>query len=253
MNLLWLYLAISLVFNILLFLIAYKKQSDKLTDASYALTFIILAATAFFLHDKTPYAIVLLAMIILWAVRIGGFLLYRVIKAGKDARFDEMRSSFFKFSQFWILQAVTVWVVLLSSLLAFSAGQAPAIPYGAVALFLVALAIETVADLQKLRFSHDPAMKGKWIESGLWRYSRHPNYFGEILVWVALYLYALAALGGLPAILGLASPIFIAVLLVFVSGVPLLEKSADKRWGHLKGYREYKRRTSVLVLWPRGK
>lgn len=250
MDMLLVYLGVSLLINTVLFLVAYAKQSDKLTDISYALTFVVLCSVAFLLNDSTAYSFVLLCMIVLWSVRIGAFLLYRVIKAGKDSRFDDMRSNFFKFGRFWSLQGVTVWLVMLSSLLAFSSDSTAAVvPFGAVVIFLAGLVIETVADLQKLRFASQSANKNKWIQTGLWKYSRHPNYFGEIVVWFGLYIYALPVLNGSDIFIALLSPIFISILLLFVSGVPLLEKSADKRWGHIGDYRKYKNRTSVLIPW----
>jgi len=248
----FLYLLISLVFNIVLFLIAFKLQSDKLTDISYALTFMLIATIAFASNDSTVYSLIALLMVFAWAVRIGSFLLYRVIKVGKDARFDEMRSSFVKFGQFWVLQGVSVWVLMIPFVLAMGGTHSDlgVLAYVGIAVFLAGLCIETISDLQKMRFNNKPENKGKWIESGIWKYSRHPNYFGEILVWVGVYLYAVQVLSVPAALIALVSPLFISILLLFVSGIPLLEKSADKRWGSEKAYRQYKERTSVLVPLP---
>jgi len=120
------------------------------------------------------------------------------------------------------------------------------VPIG-VAVWAIGLVCETIADLQKMAFSNDPANKDKWIDTGIWHYSRHPNYFGEILVWVGVYLYTLASLPLLPAVIGLVSPAFIIILLLFISGIPILEKSADKRWGSESKYQAYKKRTSILI------
>lgn len=122
-----------------------------------------------------------------------------------------------------------------------------------LAIFIVGLAIETMADLQKSKFRNDVNNKGKWINSGLWRYSRHPNYFGEIIVWIGFYVFALQSLDLNSALIALVSPVFISLLLVFVSGIPLLEKSADKKWGNDKEYLDYKRKTSILLLLPNRK
>lgn len=248
----FLYLLISLLFNIVLFFVAFKLQSDKLTDISYALTFMLIATIAFVSNDPTIYSSVVLVMVFAWALRIGSFLLYRVIKVGKDARFDGMRSSIVKFGQFWVLQGVSVWVLMIPFVLAVGSanGSLGVFAYSGITVFIIGLCIETVADLQKMRFNNDPKNKGKWIESGIWKYSRHPNYFGEILVWVGVYLYAVQVLSVPAALIALVSPLFIAILLLFVSGIPLLEKSADRRWGGEKAYREYKRRTSILVPLP---
>jgi steroid 5-alpha reductase family enzyme len=247
------FLVISLLFNITLFLVAYKLQSDKLTDASYALTFLIIAIVAYSLNEKTLYTTTILLMVIVWAIRIGGFLLQRVIKAGKDSRFDSMRSNFFKFGQFWLLQGVTVWVLMSSVVLAIysNSNQFNFLALVGLVVFILGLTIETIADLQKSRFHNNLKNKGKWIDYGLWRYSRHPNYFGEILVWIGFYIYAVQSLELCSAVVALISPIFISLLLIFVSGIPLLEKSADKKWGSNKEYLNYKRRTSILILLPK--
>lgn len=226
---LMLYLGVSLSINVGMFLIAFRLQSDKLTDISYAVTFMTLALFGFYRSNGDVYHMIMLAMIGLWAVRIGGFLLYRVIKAGKDQRFDGMRESFFEFILFWILQAITVWVLLLPSFFAFeSSGRLSSLVYAGLAIWVVGLVIESVADLQKYKFSQDPKNKGTWIDVGIWRFSRHPNYFGEMLVWVGVYLIALVSLTTTQTWIGLISPAFITVLLLFVSGIPLLKKSADK-------------------------
>lgn len=245
-------LVVSLVINLVMFLVAFRLQSDKLTDISYAATFATIAAWAFVGSYGSLFHIVLLTMLLLWSLRLGGFLLYRVVKKGKDARFDEIRANFFQFGKFWLGQAVAVWVIMIPAVFAFEAGTVAGIwPLIGMAVWAVGLLCEAVADWQKYTFSTDPLNKDKWIDSGVWRYSRHPNYFGEILVWVGVYIYVATSLTALQAIVSLASPLFIIVLLLFVSGIPILEKSADKRWGDNPAYRQYKKRTSILVPLPR--
>jgi len=247
-----LYLLVSLSINIGMFLIAFRLQSDKLTDISYAVTFMTLALFGFFRSGAEAYHLVLLAMILLWAVRIGGFLLYRVMKTGKDQRFDGMRENFLKFSQFWILQAITVWVLMLPSLFAFEgSGSISLLAVIGIVTWLTGLVTESMADFQKYRFNQDSKNKEKWIATGIWRYSRHPNYFGEILVWAGVYLVTLVSLSTTQAWVGAISPLFITVLLLFVSGIPLLEKSADKKWGDQEDYQHYKATTSVLIPLPK--
>ena len=245
-------LLLSLAINIAMFLVAYRLKSDKLTDISYAVSFAVLALVAFFQGDASPYHAVLLAIILVWAVRIGGFLLYRVMKTGKDRRFDGVREDFKKFGTFWIGQAITVWALLIPSLMAFraSADISQLAIVGCI-VWLAGFVIESTADFQKYAFSQNPANKDRWIESGIWRYSRHPNYFGEILVWVGVYIVTLAALDVPQSLIGLVSPLTIVGLLLFVSGIPPLEKAADKRWGKLPAYKAYKRRTSILVPLPK--
>lgn len=245
-------LAVSVAINISMFLLAFKLKSDKLTDASYAFSFIVLAFLALMQSDKNIYDVLLAVLVVVWALRIGGFLLYRVMKTGKDRRFDGMREDFVKFGKFWLMQAVAVWVLMIPSFLAIeNVPEFTPLSFVGIVIWGIGLTLETVADVQKSKFAADPKNKDKWIDLGVWKYSRHPNYFGEILVWVGIYLYVMANLVPLQALAGAVSPIFITVLLLFVSGVPILEKSADKRWGKHKAYRTYKSRTSILIPLPK--
>jgi steroid 5-alpha reductase family enzyme len=246
------YLIIALLFNSVVFLFAYKLMTDKLTDISYALTFILLVSLSFLYSDRGLFKIVLLLMVLLWALRLGVFLFLRVSKSGRDKRFDGMREDFYKFLKFWVLQGVAVWVILLPSIMFFR--RETIYSYFVLIGFLIwffGFFIELIADFQKYKFNK--SNQGKWISTGLWRYSRHPNYFGEILCWFGIYFFAFGSLMGVERIVGLISPLFIAVLLIFLTGLPQLEKYADKKWGKVKEYREYKRKTSILVPWFVGK
>lgn len=247
----WL-LAVSLAINGALFLVAYRLQSDKLTDASYAISFIALALANFVASDKGTYAVIGLILVCVWATRIGGFLLYRVMRTGKDRRFDDIRNKFLKFGSFWLGQAITVWVLMIPLTLAFHAdAQWENIALVGVGVWLLGFIIETIADIQKYRFSSSPENKDTWIDTGLWRYSRHPNYFGEILVWIGVFLYAAPFLSPYGVMIAVLSPVSIALLLIFVSGIPILEKSADQRWGKRPSYKQYKQQTSVLIPLPK--
>lgn len=249
-------LVVSLVINLSMFLIAFRLQSDKLTDISYAVTFATIAIWGFVNSSHTWYHLLLMIMVLIWATRLGSFLLYRVIKNGKDARFDAMRGNFIKFGKFWLAQAVTVWVMMIPSMFAFASSaqsSSTVLLVVGLSLWAIGLICEGTADIQKLVFSSNPNNKKKWIESGIWKYSRHPNYFGEILVWIGVYCSALVTLSSLQSTVGLVSPLFITILLLFISGVPILEKSADKRWGDNASYRRYRARTSLLIPLPRKK
>ncbi len=238
-----------LLINVVLFLVAYKHQSDKLTDFSYALSFIVVAVSAFMISThKTILLSLTVGMVIIWAFRLGGFLIYRIRKTSRDTRFDDIRSDFWQFLKFWIGQAVVAWILLLPVLfLANRNDNLNALSYAGIAIWLVGVMIEAIADIQKFRFSQDAANKGKWIDIGLWHYSRHPNYFGEICVWIGMYLTVFSSLGEIEKLVGLASPIVIFITLRFISGVPPLEKSADKKWGDNPEYRMYKKRTNLII------
>lgn len=251
MNLLTAFL-IALGINIVMFIPAYVWKTDKLTDISYAVTFMVVAGMGLLLGGITVPSLLLVGAIFLWALRLGGYLLTRIRKIGKDSRFDEMRSSLFLFGRFWILQGLSVWVIMVPSI--FFLAKAPeTVPmWSFVGLFVWAsgLIIEGMADVQKYRFINNPQNTGKWIDQGLWKYSRHPNYFGEICVWIGLYIFTVGNLASMEMLFGLVSPLYITFLLLFGSGIPILEKSADKKWGKNAEYQKYKKRTSILIPLP---
>jgi steroid 5-alpha reductase family enzyme len=248
-------LIVAIVFNLLLFITAYWRQSDKLTDVSYALTFILLAVLVVRTSPaQGVYGMIGISMVVLWACRIGGFLLYRVIRVGRDMRFDDVRNHFMKFGRFWLGQAITVWLLMLPIVFAFSRkNHLGSVELLSVCLWVFGFGVETIADLQKYRFRSNQRHANHWIDTGLWRFSRHPNYFGEILVWCSIYLYAYTGMSAPEKIIALVSPLLISILLLFVSGIPTLEHSADKRWGSNPSYESYKQRTSILVPLPRRK
>jgi len=245
-------LALALLINVALFIPAFALKTDKLTDASYSLTFIFLSLRAFFSSSNgsaTNY--LLLAMILLWAFRLGVFLWMRVNKLGRDKRFDDIRTHALRFFGFWVLQGLSVWLIMLPSLLFWRVTERRLglLAVFGIAIWALGLTIESIADYQKAKFYRTQNLQHRWINTGLWRYSRHPNYFGEILVWVGIYLFTLPAFSWPIALFALISPVYIIVLLRFVSGVPKLEKSADAKFGYLPNYRAYKRSTSCLLLW----
>jgi steroid 5-alpha reductase family enzyme len=238
------------------FLVAFRFKTDKLTDISYALSFAAIAVYGALRNDMSSVQWIVFVLVMLWAARLGGFLLYRVQKVGKDSRFDKMRKNFVLFGRFWVLQAVTAWVVMLPATFLFRFGKDTDFYVISVIGALVALSgllFEATADLQKFRFNQNKKNKGKWIESGVWKYSRHPNYFGEMVMWYGVWMACVPWLTDQQSYIGIISPLTITILLVGVSGIPILEKSADARWGKDKKYQDYKRSTSILVPWLKKK
>jgi steroid 5-alpha reductase family enzyme len=243
------YLLAALALNLIMFLFAYKFKTDKLTDVSYALTFIILVTLSFFIGEYSKIKLILFFMILLWAFRIGVFLFIRIRNMEKDKRFDGIREDFLKFLKFWALQGITVWIILLPSLIFFQSTAKITIFSGiGFAIWFIGLTIETFADIQKFQFNKNNK-GGLWISTELWKYSRHPNYFGEICCWLGVYLFTFSTLTGLQKLYTFISPLGIALLLIFVTGLPKLEEYADKKWGKMKEYKEYKRKTSILIPW----
>ena len=188
----------------------------------------------------------------MWAARLGSFLFTRVRRAGRDDRFDAIKPDFGRFLSVWLLQGLWVTLTLGAALAAVTALERPAVGVLTVVGLLVwaaGFAVEVVADAQKSRFRADPAHRDAFISTGLWAWSRHPNYFGEIVLWLGIALAALPALQGWQYAT-LVSPVFVAILLGRVSGVPLLERKADARWGDRADYRAYRAATPVLVPRP---
>jgi steroid 5-alpha reductase family enzyme len=236
------------------FAFAASLKTDKVTDLSYSLSFALLSAFLVIANRAfAPVQLAVAAFVLIWAARLGGYLLARIIKIGKDARFDDKRGDFLKFLAFWVLQAVSVWAIMLPVTVLLSLPEPE--PFGALsiagaAIWALGFGIEAMSDAQKYAFKNDAANKGRWIQSGLWKYSRHPNYFGEVLLWWGLFLVVLPSLSA-STIFAVIGPLFISLLILFVSGIPLLEKSAEEKYGSDPDYRDYKKRTSVFLLLPR--
>jgi len=242
-------LVISLGINLLMFIPAFILKTDKLTDISYSITFIVLVLYSFFINDVSLLTILLLIMVVIWAIRLGGYLLIRIRKIGKDKRFDDRRENFFSFLKFWILQGVSVFFIMIPILLFMNIENKEfnfLVVFGII-IWLGGLILESVADYQKYKFINDPLNKDKWIDKGVWKYSRHPNYLGEMMIWIGLYLFMLPSFSFGQSIFGLMGPLYIILLINFVSGIPLLEKGANKKWGNNIEYKSYKKRVGILL------
>lgn len=245
----WLSLLITLSINFALFLIAFKRQSDKLTDFAYSFSFMVVAATALIASShRSLAASIAVLLVFAWALRLGSYLVWRIRKVGYDKRFDELRGNFFRFIKFWLGQGFVAWLLLLPILFMLSHDSHITwlLALG-VAVWGIGFIIEAFADTQKFQFTQNSKNKGKWIDEGLWHYSRHPNYFGEVTVWIGMYLTAFSTMGPLERLIGLISPLAIFITLRYISGIPILEKGADKRWGSEPAYRKYKRTTPLLI------
>jgi steroid 5-alpha reductase family enzyme len=253
MNTIALSFLIALGVNAVFFAVAAIRKTDVVTDLSYSLSFAVLALALPDAGAHKPVQLVASLLVLLWAFRLGGYLFGRILRIKVDHRFDEMREKPLRFARFWLLQAISVAVIMLPVSYLLGRENAPGFgPWAiaGVAIWLVGLLIETISDAQKSAFKGTEKNRERFISSGLWKYSRHPNYFGEMLVWWGLFVYAVPFLHG-AAFAVAAGPAFLTLLLLFVSGIPLLEKSAAARYGNDPAYREYKRRTSILVPLPR--
>ena len=246
-------LIICLGINLLFFLLASTLKTDKFTDFTYGLTFIALAIF-FLLKNQTFYFFQILAaaMVTIWGVRLITYLLVRILKIKKDRRFNKIRENPLKFLQFWVFQGLAVWVIMLPSIYLLNETKSKLLsPLMILGVFVWALGllIETASDWQKFTFKNNPNNENLWIQSGLWKYSRHPNYFGEMLCWWGIFIFTLPFLQG-PSWLTIFGPISITFILLFVTGIPPLEKRYDSKYANNKNYQEYKKRTSILIPLP---
>ena len=234
----------------ILFIPAYIFKTEKFYDLAGSSTYIF--AVSYILYDSSQNLtnLILGTAIIVWAVRLGSFLFFRIKKAGEDKRFKEIKQSPTRFLLAWSLQGMWVSMCSLCALTALSTENGVVLNgylYLGFGLFLTGFLIEIIADKQKSKFRSNLDNKDKFINTGLWSKSRHPNYLGEIILWLGISIMSISSLSGLQY-LTLVSPLFTYLLLVYVSGVRLLEESGNKKWGHLNSYKEYVKNTPVLFF-----
>lgn len=244
--------AAAFAIQILAFIPAMLLRTERFFDLTGSLTFLAISV-ALVLMTPMPDARswILAAMVILWAARLGSFLAMRVHKAGSDGRFDEIKGSPVRFLQVWVIQGAWVSITAAAAWIAISTDAASRAPIGwltvvGIIVWVAGMTVEIVADAQKSAFRADPGNKDEFIRTGLWSRSRHPNYFGEIVIWVGVFLTAAPVLAGWQWV-AILSPLFVILLLTRVSGIPLLEARAEKKWGDRADYIEYRESTPSLI------
>jgi len=228
-------------------------ETEHYFDLTGSATYITVAVVALLASDDLDTRAAMVGvMVIVWALRLGSFLFRRVRQAGRDGRFDEIKLDPLRFFMTWTLQGLWVLLTLACALAIITSTEREALGWigitGAI-VWAVGFAIEVTADRQKSAFKANPDNDGKFISSGLWAWSRHPNYFGEIVLWTGIAIMAVPVLSGWRWAM-LISPVFVYVLLTKVSGIPMLEARAEKRWGRDKDFRKYTESTPVLVPRP---
>ncbi|KAF9594912.1 hypothetical protein IFM89_035476 [Coptis chinensis] len=244
---------ITVGYQFAFFLITALLKFDKVTDFAGSTNFIIISVLTLVLKGDWHFRqVVLTSFVVIWGLRLGLFLLMRILQWGEDRRLDKMRSNLGKLAIFWILQAVWVWTVSLPVTLVNASDSNPSIQAADIVgwiMWAVGFTVEATADQQKLAFKNSADNRGRWCNVGLWKYSRHPNYFGEIFLWWGVFVASTSVLEGAEW-LAIHGPVFLTLLLLFVSGIPLLEKSADQKFSNRPEYVFYKRTTSPLIPLP---
>jgi len=242
---------IAFVIQWVLFIPAYLMQTEKFYDLAGSLTYISIISYVFYKSSEFNLGnLILSVFIIIWAVRLGSFLFFRIQKAGEDKRFRDIKPSPTRFFMTWTLQGMWISICSACAITAISTSEGILMNtlffLGAIT-FILGFLIEVIADNQKTKFRSDPNNKDKFISTGLWSYSRHPNYLGEITLWTGVAIMSFSSLSGFQLIT-LISPVFTYLLLVYVSGVRLLEARGKRKWGHLESYQEYIKNTPTLLF-----
>ena len=225
-------------------------ETEHYFDLVGSLTYI--TVTIFAMQQAAEIGVrqqIIAGVVIVWAARLGPFLFRRIQKAGEDRRFRKIKLSTPRFLVTWALQGTWVFLTAGAALVAImtpNTSPLGTVFYVGAAMWVLGFAVEVIADNQKSAFKADPANENKFITTGIWARAQHPNYFGEILLWAGVAVMALPSLSG-SAMIFLISPVFVAVLLTRISGVPLLRKTAGARWGDDPEYQAYLKNTPLII------
>ena len=229
-------------------------SSEKYFDFTGMVATLLVVLTAMFAllssgAQVSIRSVFVASFVSVWTLRLGIFLYKRIVKAGEDSRFRDIKKSIPKFLMTWTLSALWVFLTTVNAITLIALN--PLEPIGiffimGALLWLLGFGFEVIADRQKKYFSEQPKNEGRFITQGLWSVSRHPNYFGEIILWAGIAIISLPFLSGWQYVT-LVSPVFVFLLLTRISGLPFLEDKAEKKWGEDKDYIEYKKRTPILV------
>ena len=245
-------LFIAFIIQWIVFIPSFYFSTERFYDLTGSITYMIVIVTA--LYHKSEFigsrsdlrSLLIAGFVIIWALRLGSFLFLRVLKDKEDRRFSEWKKNFHQFLRVWTLQGLWVFLTSVAAVTAITSRkiiEPDLFLYIGSFLWVFGFLFESIADYQKRKFRSEN--KNKFIQSGLWSVSRHPNYFGEIVLWLGIALIAFPTLAG-PQYVSLISPVFVYLLLTRVSGVHILEKHADDTWGKKKDYKAYKEKTPVL-------
>ncbi len=229
---------------------AYLFKTEHFYDLTGGATYLAVIVFAFFQSEQHDLrSVILVCLVAIWATRLASFLFLRVRQQGSDSRFDDIKLNFWRFSIAWTVQGLWVLITAGAAIAAITSSQK--VDFGwigtlGLVLWLIGFSIEVLADIQKRVFRQQRNTQKEFIQTGLWARSRHPNYFGEILLWIGVAIIAYPALYQWQLVT-LISPFFVILLLTKISGISLQETQADKRWADSPDYHAYKKKTPVLI------
>jgi steroid 5-alpha reductase family enzyme len=229
-------------------------QTERFYDLTGGLTYLTVVGFSLWAgsQSETPSLreLIVSLLVVIWSLRLSSFLYLRIHRTGKDGRFDKLKTSPIRFLVPWTLQGLWVFLTMIVVIVINSqADSAPALGVWdgiGLSIWILGFGIEVIADNQKTIFNTEPDNQGKWIDSGLWSYSRHPNYLGEILLWTGIAFFGISCFTGLERVAWI-SPIFIYLLLTKISGTPILDKRALEKWGDDPEYQKYRVNTPALI------
>lgn len=241
-----------LVYITIVFAVAWSRRRLDIVDIAWGGGFIVAAVASLMMGPRGPLQYLVTGLVIIWGIRLGSYIFKRVrASKSEDPRYTEMRkkwrgnAALNAYFRIFVVQGFLATIVSVSVVIVNMADQTKIMPIVGigVVVWMVGFLFESTGDRQLRDHLADPKNKGKLMTSGLWRYTRHPNYFGEALQWWGIATICLSVPFG---VIGIVSPLVITFLLLFVSGVPLTEKRFEGR----PGWAEYKRRTSVFIPLP---
>ena len=228
-------------------------KTERFYDLTGGLTYLIVVGFSLWAGSQSEAPslreLIVSLLVVIWALRLSSFLYFRIHRTGKDGRFDRLKTSPIRFLVPWTIQGLWVFLTMIVVIVINSqAGTAPALGIWdalGLSIWLLGFGVEVIADNQKTAFNTEPNNQGKWIDSGLWSYSRHPNYLGEILLWTGIACFGISCFTGLERFAWI-SPIFIYLLLTKLSGIPILDRRALEKWGDDVEYQKYRENTPAL-------
>ena len=229
-------------------------KTERFYDLTGGLTYLIVIGFSLWAGSQSEppslRELMVSVLTVIWSLRLSSFLYRRIHRTGKDGRFDQLKTSPIRFLVPWTLQGLWIFLTMIVVIVINSqADSAPAFGIWdgmGLSIWIVGFGFEVIADRQKTVFNAEPNNQGKWIDSGLWSFSRHPNYFGEILLWTGIAFFGVSCFTGLERVAWI-SPLFIYLLLTKVSGIPILDKRALEKWGDSPEYQKYRENTPALI------